>query len=281
MENSETIEVADNAGRIMSKDNLPDDASGLAILYRLTDRLYRAADLQSALDAALDAITEGLQCTKCSVLLFDDDAVMRFVAWRGLTDHYRSALEGHTPWTLGTLDPSPIFVPDIEDTDEPQHVRETISREGIRSLAFIPITSQGKVVGKFMTYHAERRVYTAHARALAVTIARQLGFSIERARYEEARVKALRELQDSEVRFRQMAEHAPVMIWMSDANGACLHLNRMLREFWSVTEDGIGNFDWRNSMHPDDHSPCHGKDDFRRAESRKGVRLGPIPQRRG
>lgn len=49
-----------------------------------------------------------------------------------------------------------------------------------------------------------------------------------------------------------MSEHAPVMIWMSDANGHCLHLNRMLREFWGVSNDGLETFDWTATMHPDD-----------------------------
>jgi PAS domain S-box-containing protein len=39
---------------------------------------------------------------------------------------------------------------------------------------------------------------------------------------------------------------------MSDASGRCLHLNRMLREFWGVDDDKFDAFDWRITMHPDD-----------------------------
>jgi PAS domain S-box-containing protein len=49
-----------------------------------------------------------------------------------------------------------------------------------------------------------------------------------------------------------MAEDAPVMIWVSDANGHCVHLNRMLRNFWNVPEEQVENFDWRTTMHPED-----------------------------
>ena len=38
-----------------------------------------------------------------------------------------------------------------------------------------------------------------------------------------------------------MAEHAPVMIWMCDAEGRCLHLNQMLRRFWNVAGSDIGS----------------------------------------
>ncbi|MFN4141777.1 PAS domain S-box protein [Aestuariivirga sp.] len=227
-------------------------AAHLETLYRLTDSLYRANDVGAMLEAGLDAISEGLGCPKCSILLFDPDGVMRFVAWRGLSEHYRKSLEGHTPWRPGTVDPPPIFVSDIRETQESDSVKRTIEAEGIRALAFIPLTSQGKVIGKFMAYHAAPHTYSDAAKTLAVTIARQLGFSLERAQAEKARLAVLQELQESEQRFRIMAEHAPVMIWMCDMQGRCLHLNGMLRRFWNVGEADIKNFDWRSSMHPED-----------------------------
>jgi PAS domain S-box-containing protein len=59
-------------------------------------------------------------------------------------------------------------------------------------------------------------------------------------------------LRDSEERFRIMTEYAPIMIWMSDANGACVHLNRMLREFWDVENESLSAFDWSQLIHPED-----------------------------
>jgi PAS domain S-box-containing protein len=103
-----------------------------------------------------------------------------------------------------------------------------------------------------MMYHPSAHGFDEHERAIAVSIARQVGFSIERARAEQARQAAEAELRESEARFRVMSESAPVMVWMSDARGACLHLNRMQREFWQVTEDQLPNFDWLATAHPDD-----------------------------
>lgn len=60
------------------------------------------------------------------------------------------------------------------------------------------------------------------------------------------------ELRASEERFRHMVESAPVMIWMSDSDGKCVHLNRMLREFWGVSEQEVQDFDWGNTLHLDD-----------------------------
>jgi PAS domain S-box-containing protein len=243
---NDVIEVPENT------EPLVNQVLELTELYKLTDRLYRARSLDDALDAAMDAIVSGLRCSRASILLFDHDGVMRFIAWRGLSDGYRKVFDGHTPWQAGADEPPPIFVGDINATDEPDWVKDAIRSEGIHALAFIPLTSQGKVIGKFMAYHELPHVFTANEKALAVTIARQLGFSIERARMEEARQATVRELRDSEDRFRQMSEDAPVMIWMSDQNGACLHLNRMQREFWKVSDGDVSNFDWRTTMLPDD-----------------------------
>ena len=64
--------------------------------------------------------------------------------------------------------------------------------------------------------------------------------------------QALAVLKESEERFRMLADSAPVMIWMSDAEGACLYLNAALRTFWGVAEPAPATFDWRVMMHPDD-----------------------------
>ena len=59
-------------------------------------------------------------------------------------------------------------------------------------------------------------------------------------------------LRESEQRFRLVSESAPVMLWMGDANGKCLYLNRTLREFWGVAPEEVAGYDWSTSLHPDD-----------------------------
>ena len=66
------------------------------------------------------------------------------------------------------------------------------------------------------------------------------------------RVMADAKLRESEERFRLVAESAPVMLWMGDANGKCLYLNRAQREFWGVTDETFATFDWNTTVHPDD-----------------------------
>ena len=104
--------------------------NGVGSLYRFTDRLFRARTRGDACDAALDAISEALGCERASILIFDDSGVMRFIAWRGLSDDYRRAVEGHSPWTRDTKDPQPICV-ENEKADLPETLKATVKAEGI------------------------------------------------------------------------------------------------------------------------------------------------------
>jgi len=63
---------------------------------------------------------------------------------------------------------------------------------------------------------------------------------------------AERQVEESETRFRIMADAAPVLIWMTDTEGACDWFNRPWLEFTGRTlaeEIGEG---WQASLHPDD-----------------------------
>ena len=61
---------------------------------------------------------------------FDEAGVMQFVAWRGLSDGYRAAVDGHSPWKPDDRDPDPIFVSDIDETDEPDWLKDRIKGGG-------------------------------------------------------------------------------------------------------------------------------------------------------
>src|SRR5436190_12301737 len=82
-------------------------------LYRVADAIARATGLDDLLAEAVDALVEATDADRASVLLFDDTGVMRFRAWHGLSDEYRSRTDGHSPWTPEDVDPEPVLVADV------------------------------------------------------------------------------------------------------------------------------------------------------------------------
>ena len=67
----------------------------------------------------------------------------------------------------------------------------------------------------------------------------------ERRQAEEA-------LRESEERFRNMAENAPVMIWITNQDGACTFVNRQWCEFTGTTLEQNLGLEWIESVHPED-----------------------------
>lgn len=185
-------QAADLIERTQSEMALRKRERDQTALYRLTDTLYRAEQLGQVYEAAFDAICTTLTCSRASILLFDETGEMQFVAWRGLSEEYRQAVAGHSPWQPHDRDPDPIFIEDIDKAEIGSAIKDAIKKEGIAALAFIPLVENGKVIGKFMTYYERPHFYSKEEADLAMNIAHQLGFSIERKRAEMERRAAER-----------------------------------------------------------------------------------------
>lgn len=66
------------------------------------------------------------------------------------------------------------------------------------------------------------------------------------------RVLARLTLQESEARFRNMAETAPVMIWMSDETQSTTYVNKQWLDMTGSTLEQETNLGWARHLHPDD-----------------------------
>jgi PAS domain S-box-containing protein len=178
----------------------------IAVCHSLALAISGTRTVDEIHQTALDALTRGLGVSRASILLFDDGGVMRFTAWRGLSDGYRRAVEGHSPWTADAVDPQPIVVPDVTKDAALAPFLPTIQAEGIRGMAFIPLISLGRLVGKFMVYLDEPRILTDEELQLAALIAAHVAFAVQRTRAE---VLARR----SEARLRYVLDAAAVGTW--------------------------------------------------------------------
>lgn len=79
-------------------------------------------------------------------------------------------------------------------------------------------------------------------------------------------------LRESEMRFRSMADNAPVMVWVTEADGSCTFLSKSWYEFTGQTPEIALGFGWLDAVHPEDAVTAERI--FREAHlSRKGFRI--------
>jgi PAS domain S-box-containing protein len=214
-------------------------------LYQFAQLQYMATKVGEIYDASLDAIISAMDCHRASILLFDKEKVMRFVAWRGLSERYRKAVEGHSPWKPDAKNPKPVCVHDVDVANIPKPLKSTIRNEGIRAAAFIPLVSSQKLIGKFMTYYDAPHVFTDDELKLATTIATQLAQAIEHKRDEEA-------LRQSEARLRATVEQATAGVARCDTNGRIVFANRTLCKMLGYTESELIGKSVADVTHRDD-----------------------------
>jgi PAS domain S-box-containing protein len=201
-------------------------------LYQFAQVQNIATNVAEIYDAALDAILFALGCHRASILLFDKENMMRFIAWRGLSESYRKAVEGHSPWKADAKSPKPVCINDVDIADIPKPLKSAIRSEGIRAVAFIPLVSSQKLIGKFMTYYNAPHQFTNDELKLATTIARQLSQAIQHYSDEEA-------LRESEARLRATVEQATAGVARCDTNGRIVFANRTLCKMLGYTESEL------------------------------------------
>lgn len=192
--------VLDSAGRFLYAVRVQNDISDRkraeaalaqrmdeqSALFDFTETMQHARSLEQVHEAALDAILRALHCDRASILLADDARVMRFAAARGLSETYKRAVEGHSPWSPDEERPEPVTIADITKADLPEDLRNSVRTEGIAAVAFIPLHQNRRLLGKFMAYYDRPHTFTAAEIDVAVTLARQLGFGLERMQAERA-----------------------------------------------------------------------------------------------
>ncbi|MEA5599721.1 ATP-binding protein [Nostoc sp. UHCC 0252] len=67
------------------------------------------------------------------------------------------------------------------------------------------------------------------------------------------RKQAEKALRESEEQFRNMADNAPFMVWVTDSNNYCTYLSKSWYDFTDQNEEtGLG-FGWLNAVHPEDY----------------------------
>ena|GEM_PF-1085782 len=170
-------------------------------IHQFVQRWHEAESLDDIYEAALEAVTEAVECDRATILLFDHRGRMRYVAGRGVSETYCKAVDGHSPWNQKTRNPQSIWLSDIAASHLPARLKKAIRGEGIVSCGYIPLLNEGRLIGKFTLCWDRAHALDERDQTAALTLSGQLALAIERFR-------ALDELRESEERFRLLVEGA-------------------------------------------------------------------------
>jgi PAS domain S-box-containing protein len=162
-----------------------------------------------------------------------------------LSDEYRAAVQGDTPWQRGARNAQPIVISDAMQDACLSTYRQVHAKEGIRAVAFIPLMGNGGLIGKFvLSYNAPHEFQTDELQ-IAQTIAAHVAFAAERQIAEAA-------LRQSEERFRATFFQAPVGIAHNSLQGEWLLPNDRHCEILGYTRAELRGKTFLDVTHPDD-----------------------------
>jgi signal transduction histidine kinase len=211
--------TVDTTGLEPPKGRLEQHVEFLESIYRLSDAVSRAKAVDVIYAEALSALQRLLGADRAAVLLFDPDGVIRFKAWRGLSESYRAAVSGHSPWRPTEPDPQPIVVEDVTLEPTLENFRGVILGEGIRALGFIPLVHHSRLLGKFMVYYDAPHRFSDDEVQAARIVAHHIAFALERRRAEGETREINQQLLLAVARERQLADAAAAARAEAEAAG--------------------------------------------------------------
>ena len=241
---------------------------------RILRQIAEGAELPAVLRAIVELIEGQRPALTGSVLVVGDDC-LRHGAAPNLSERFVEAIDGvaigPNVGACGTAAHrgAPVVTEDIATDPAWADFRQTALDEGLRSCWSTPIRGEnGDVLGTFAFYHGEPRTPDEQEKTLAREAARIASIAIERTEREI-------QLQESETRYRLLAENVRDVVCLHDAGGSYRWVSPSVEEVVGYTPaDIIGTnpFDW---IHPKDERRVR----LHHANLRDGRPMEPIRYR--
>ncbi len=115
--------------------------------------------------------------------------------------------------------------------------------EGLTSFAGFPLLAGGRIVGVMAMF--ARHDLAEHTLQTMATVADDIALGIDRHH-------AIREMNESEARFRQIADTMPQIVWVTRPDGFHEYYNRRWYEYIGCTPEECLGHGWNAPLHPED-----------------------------
>jgi PAS domain S-box-containing protein len=225
-------------------------------------RLRSLNVLDAGLTGPLQAVTElAAQISGCSIAFvsFIEDNKQIIRAARGCD--LREIPRENSICSDTILSDEPLIIPDL--LDEPRFRLATLSQISppIRFYAGFPlITRERHILGTLCTMDPLPRTSLDPVLVTTLTsIAQHVVSHLELHNKLSAVQRTISSLEDSEQRFRRIADASPVLLWISDQAGNRTLSNKAWCDFTGLSQEESLAECWRESVHPSDRAVYQAK----------------------
>jgi PAS domain S-box-containing protein len=240
-----------------SEERLANEAAAATTLHAISTRLISESTQESLFEQILDAAIQLMAADAGSLqMLAPDGESLTLLGCKNF--HDQSAVfwqhvtaEANSTCGRALRTGERVLVSDVERCDVTAGTPdlEEYRRSGIRAVQSTPLRSRsGGPLGMISTHWRTPHTPTEHDFKLFDVLARQAADLIERALAAQA-------IRESERRFRLIANSAPVVIWMTDADSQCTYVNQQWLELTGQSFEAALGRGWIVSTHPDDVGP--------------------------
>ena len=135
-----------------------------------------------------------------------------------------------------------VHLSDIQQTDNPDAT--FLKALGLQTYLSSPLIHGDRLLGT-VSFGRKGEAFSGGELDVLRTLVAQIAVAIARLRADDR-------LRESEARFRNMADNAPVMMWVTDPTGFCTYLNAGWYAFTGQTVGEGEGYGWLDAVHPDD-----------------------------
>ncbi len=140
-----------------------------------------------------------------------------------------------------------VAVDDVAGDVRSASAAASLAASQIQSFVAAPLFRAGEMRAFLYVHAARPRVWSPEDVALISDVADRTWSEVERARAEA-------ELRESEARFRDIADTAPVLIWVTGQDRVRAFVNQAYVDYHGGTYEEARLAEWRTMIHPDDQA---------------------------
>jgi PAS domain S-box-containing protein len=223
---------------------------------QLLEFIAAGRPLPEILAAILRFAESEVEGARCSLMLASERETLHPVPGGSMPQDFLRAIDGlpiaDGSGACGTaaFRKERVVVPDVRLDAGCRPFLGLAERHGIVALWSTPVLrADGRVLGSFAMYLRASAAPSGRQDQILRIATHMAAFAIQRSQDDAG-------LRESEARFRYLADTAPVMIWMCDAQGRTTFLSRPWLDFVGDPFDASADEAWKERIHPEDRLLC-------------------------